>query len=156
MYGKTYTLDDYEITRDGEVIAKRNGKALKGQPNSKGYLRVAIGKKRYFIHRLVAEKYIPNPEKKPQVNHKNGDKTDNRADNLEWITNQENREHAVSSGLQIQGERCSWAKLTEEDVIYIRSSNESRKSLADRFCVSPSTISSVRNGRSWKTVEKVC
>lgn len=156
MYGRTYTLDDYEITRNGEVIAKRNGKALKGQPNSKGYLRVAIGKKRYFIHRLVAERYVPNPECKPQVNHINGDKTDNRAENLEWLTNSENRAHAVEEGLQIQGERCPWAKLTEEDVIYIRSSDEPRKALADRFGVSMSTISSIRLGRSWKAVEKVC
>lgn len=156
MYGKTYTLDDYDITRDGEVIAKRNGKALKGQPNSKGYLRVAIGKKRYFVHRLVAERYVPNPENKPQVNHKNGDKTDNRADNLEWITNAENRAHAVENGLQIHGSKCPWAKLTEEDVAIIKASDEPRKALADRFGVSVTTISGIRSGRTWKTVEKIC
>lgn len=156
MYGKTYTLDDYKITENGEVIAKRNGKALKPQPNSKGYLRVSIGMKRYFVHRLVAEKFVHNPDGKPQVNHINGDKTDNRASNLEWVTNADNRAHAVETGLQIHGESCPWAKLTEKEVLYIKSSSDSRKELAARFGVSPTTISSIRNGRTWKQVEKVC
>lgn len=94
-----YTINDYEITEDGEVINKHNGHAVKPQPNSKGYLRVSIGGKLKFVHRLVAEKYIPNPENKPQVNHKNCIKTDNRIENLELVTNQENRDHMVANGL---------------------------------------------------------
>lgn len=96
---KRFTIDDYEITRDGEIINKHNGHKVKPQLNSKGYLRVCIGGKLKFVHRLVAEKYIPNPENKPQVNHKNCIKTDNRVDNLEWVTNQENRDHMVANGL---------------------------------------------------------
>ena len=96
---KKYTINDYEITEDGEVINKHNGHVVKPQPNSKGYLRVSIGGKLKFVHRLVAEKYIPNPENKPQVNHKNRIKTDNRIENLEWATNQENRDHMVANGL---------------------------------------------------------
>lgn len=96
---KKYTINDYEITEDGEVINKHNGHVVKPQPNSKGYLRVSIGGKLKFVHRLVAEKYIPNPENKPQVNHKNCIKTDNRIENLEWATNQENRDHMVANGL---------------------------------------------------------
>lgn len=99
MAPRKLTIDDYEITRDGKVINKHTGHTLAPQPNGKGYLRVSIGKKLMFIHRLVAEKYIPNPENKPQVNHKDGNKLNNCVDNLEWVTNQENRNHTVDNDL---------------------------------------------------------
>lgn len=154
--GDTYTLDDYEINKDGSIFSKKKGIYLKPQPNGKGYLRVVIGKQKRFVHRLVAEKFVPNPDNKPQVNHINGDKTDNRADNLEWVTNQENRNHAINNGLHLCGEKCSWSKLTEDDVIYIRSSDEPATSIAKRLGVSVSHVRAVRRGNGWKSVEKVC
>lgn len=148
---KTLTLEDYEITREGQVINKRSGRILKPQPNGKGYLRVMLGGKRYFVHRLVAEKFIPNPESKEQVNHKDGNKTNNQADNLEWVTNQENRKHAVENGLQISGEKCPWAKLTKNDVLFIREHPEIDEwDLADVLNVSVTTIRGIRTHRSWK------
>ena len=148
----TYTLDDYEITREGQVVNKHTGKVLKPQPNDKGYGRVCIGKKFYFVHRLVAELYVPNPEGKPQVNHINGDKTDNRSDNLEWVTNKENRSHAVKSKLHLQGEDCPWSRLTENDVRYIREHQGEMtiKAFAEMFNVSRNTIADVIYRRTWK------
>lgn len=72
---------------------------------SKGYVRVHLGKgtgKRVLksIHRLVALAFIPNPMNLPQVNHINGDKTDNRAENLEWCTAKHNTRHALNNGLK--------------------------------------------------------
>lgn len=149
------TINDYEITEDGQIINKTNGHVLKGQPNGKGYLRVSIGGQLTFIHRLVAEKYVPNPDNKEQVNHINGDKLDNRACNLEWVTNQENRTHAIHEDLHSQGEKCNWSKLDWNKVDYIREHPEiSTNFFAEQYNVHPSTIRDVRNYRTWKVRNK--
>lgn len=154
--GKFYTVDDYDITYNGEIINKHNGHVLKGQPNSKGYLRVTIGKKMMFIHRLVAEKWVPNPEHKEQVNHKDGNKLNNCADNLEWVNNQENRNHAVEEFLHLQGEDCPYSKLDWNKVEYIRSNpdNLTQKQLGEMFGVARPTIGDVVNYRTWKKKPK--
>lgn len=148
---KTLTLDDYEITREGQVINKRTGHILKPQPNGKGYLRVVLGKQRYFVHRLVAMNHIPNPNNYEQVNHKDGNKLNNNADNLEWVSNQMNRDHAVEHKLHLQGEDCSWSKLDWEKVDFIRAHLDiPANELAKIFGVTPGTIRDVRNYKSWK------
>lgn len=148
---RKYDLSDYEVTENGEIFNKHNGHQVKPQPNNKGYLRFWVGGKYMFVHKVVAEKYIPNPENKPQVNHKDGNKLNNRVENLEWVTNQENRNHAVKNGLQIQGEKCPWAKLTLKDVQFIRNHPEiPSKELAQLFSVSRYAISGIRRHKNWK------
>lgn len=145
------TINDYEITKDGKVINKRNGKVVKPQPNGKGYLRVSIGGKLQFVHRLVAEKYIPNPQNKEQVNHKDGNKWNNSVDNLEWTTNDENRKHAVKNRLHLCGEDCPWSVLTKSDVEFIRSNHGMTiNELCEKFNVHRSTISGILHYRTWK------
>lgn len=87
--------DGYQVSNMGRVWSIHSQKHLKPRPNKQGYLRVCIkannGKyKDEYIHRLVAIAFIDNPYQKPQVNHKNETITDNRADNLEWVTSKEN------------------------------------------------------------------
>jgi hypothetical protein len=72
-------------------------KILKPYLNTKKYPCVSLFKKNYRIHRLVAEHFIPNPKDLPQVNHKDGNKTNNEIDNLEWVTNRENVIHFFKS-----------------------------------------------------------
>lgn len=97
----------YQISNNGRVRTlnyKRTGRVqvLTGFTDIRGYKSVhfRIGgagskKKYYLIHRLVAELFVPNPENKPFVNHKNGKRDDNRADNLEWVTRSENEKHKI-------------------------------------------------------------
>ena len=101
------SLGGYTLFDDGEILSK-DGHPMVPQKDAKGYLRIRLrygdvdkyGAATYKVHRLVAENFVPNPLKKPQVNHINGDKMDNRAENLEWVTNAENIRHAIETGLQ--------------------------------------------------------
>ena len=145
------TLDDYEITEDGKIINKKTGRIRKPQHNQKGYQMVRLGGKGYLISRLVAEKYVPNPENKPQVNHIDGNKDNNHYTNLEWVTNFENRQHAVKNNLIASGEKCSYSKLNWEKVNYIREHTEfTSKQLAEMFNISASHIRAIRQNKWWR------
>lgn len=100
----------YEIDRQGNVYSiittnsRRKG-IIKPQDNSKGYLRVNLfdknGKsKKHYVHRLVAKVFIPNPENKPIVNHKDCNTKNNSIENLEWCTQSENIQYSYDLGRQ--------------------------------------------------------
>jgi len=110
-------FENYQVSDLGSVRNVRKNKLLKGCKDKDGYListfRNNNVKKVLKFHRLVALHFIPNPENKPQVNHKKGIKIDNRATELEWCTNSENQIHAYVIGLKTgrKGEKCNFYNL---------------------------------------------
>jgi predicted XRE-type DNA-binding protein len=151
----------YAVSDAGEVMSMNfKGSGLPGvlKPGlCRGYATVEIGAdKRYTVHRLVAAAFIgPRPDGM-QINHKNGNKADNRLENIEYCTQSENMKHAFATGLQNnQGERHSQAKLTEEKVMQIRKLlglGFRQGELAELMGVSQSAISRVKNGNRWTHV----
>ena len=126
---------------------------MKPQKNKRGYLVIGLVSddyKSYKVHRLVATAYIPNPYNYPEVNHIDGDKENNRVENLEWCTKQYNIDDAIKRGVHSAVAR---RKLSNEDVDFVRLSikmGEPKKVIAAFLNVSVSTIYDVASGKSYR------
>lgn len=148
----------FVVSNYGEVLSKRTNRILQLVKIKRGYLIFCTrlygrsSKAQSFrVHRLVAKTFLPNPENKPEVNHKDGDKTNNRVDNLEWVTSKENSLHAVSNGLHVSHNKgvCVLDKTRREEVIsrYTpRCKTNGARALSREFGVSHVTILRVLRG----------
>lgn len=148
------------IRRVGGCIRNKKSKILKPSSLPYGHRQVVLSVSgEYFtrkVHRLVAETFIPNPESKPYINHKNGIPSDNRVENLEWCTQHENVLHSYQSlgRMPIHGETHNKAKLTLAQVREIRKKYVPYKysygKLGKEYGVDQSAISLIIKGKNWK------
>lgn len=99
MSEKTYEISKFELI---DEIPYYNGKQLKVSKNSQGYSRVLINNKAIRLHRIIAEKYIPNPNNYPIVDHEDDNKDNNSIDNLNWMSYSENSKKAYSAKASMQ------------------------------------------------------
>lgn len=136
-----------------EIILKLN--------NSNGYRTVSLVKDKnkttFLVHILVGSLFIPNPENKPYINHKDGMRWNNHFLNLEWSTNSENQLHSYKmlGNKAVNGERNGQSKLKREDIITLRmmaDSGYTEKEIASHFNVSKSLVGLIKNNKRWNHV----
>lgn len=146
--GRTYT-----VFEDGKIIGP-SGKELTWRYDKDGYPIVSVAGRSVGVHRLVAMAFVPNLHNYNEVDHIDGNKKNPSADNLEWVSHQENVRRAAARG-SYSGERNSHAKLNKYEVIFIREACRlgiKRKTLAKHFNVTKYAIDDIATGRNWSCI----
>lgn len=152
----------YEVSNRGQVRNTQTGKLLKPGKQSRGYLTVCLydgsksGGRSFCVHRLVLLAFTgpPPDEDRSQINHKDGDKSNNCLDNLEWSTGTENIRHAIDVLGHHRGERNHRCKLTDQQVTEIVSSSLTHAELSRMYGVSHVHIGDLKRGRYRQTQTK--
>ena len=144
-------FDNYAISNLGNIKNIKKGNILTPYLNTNGYLTYTFCqngvKKTFRLHRLVALYFIDNPNNLPYVNHKDGDKTNNKVENLEWCTAKENDTHARSSGLKNQEKPIIAKNIETNETLTFKSVTEAGAFLG----INKGTISKVLNGKRNQT-----
>ena len=150
----------YQISNMGRIksFCRKKSLIMSQSLDSKGYFQIKLkGRKSFLIHHLIMFSFVSDkPSKDHQVNHKNGIKTDNRIENLEWVTRSENMIHAYRLGLNFtngkKGIDHPLRKLNEKDILEIRKSKLSNSELSKLYNVSFQTISKIKLRQRWKHI----
>lgn len=156
MESKKVIYDDAEYTvfEDGRILNSK-GRELKWSYNRDGYPYVNLRKRNMLVHRLVALAFVPNPHGYPIVDHKDSNRKNPHASNLDWVTPAENNHRAAEKGAY-RGENHSQSKLRELDVVAIKCmakySGLNARQIAEKYPVSQRTITYILNGERWKHV----
>lgn len=157
-YGNVRSLDRNYIDSIGRNVFKKGREQKKYI--RRNYFAVWLNKDNkstpFSVHRLVAIHFLKNHFLHPFINHKDGNKLNNKYFNLEWCTAKENTNHAIKNNLITfkSGENSRGAKLKEENVFYILQSNLTQQELAEKFNISRANISSIKRGKSWSKFAK--
>lgn len=156
---------NYEVNTEGQVRNKESGQIKSLRYSSKGYARVTLypSGKTYSVHRLVAEAFLPNPDDLPSVNHKDGNKRNNKITNLEWCTPKQNTRHAIDVIKTMQTADWSGIRNPEHKLDYglVYSikfgllNKLSNYRLQQMIGVQEETIRRIKVNKLWKHVVKV-
>jgi hypothetical protein len=142
------------VRRAGRTRMNPAGHVLRPWPNSTDYPRVGLSRpgqrRRAFVHVLVAGAFLGSCPPGMEVNHKDLDRWNARADNLEYVTHGGNQRHAFANGQPPPRGEQKASKLTEADVLAIRASSEPPRVLAVRYGISRFFVWEVRSGRAWR------
>lgn len=153
-------LDRYFVTETGVLVNHETNKELKWKISDTGYplytMQVDHVKHERYVHRLLAEAFIENPESKPHVNHIDGNKANFELSNLEWCTPKENAEHASKNNLLKVGEEHPFAKITEKEALEVKrllSLGYSVREINNKMKnTTKSIVEKIRSGCSWKHI----
>lgn len=153
---------NYAVSYDGFVVrltsrtSAKAGSIVKSFLSREGYVRVSLTRKKHLLHRLVAAAFLESCPTRHVVNHKDGNKLNNNAENLEYVTQRENITHGYETGLSPSyGETHGMAKLIEKEIVEIKAATGDChlcSKLAAKYGVCRSMIWNIRAGRSWKHV----
>lgn len=140
------------VKADGTVWSRRRGEwtELRGEVTWKGYRRVELSGRKFSVHRLILTVFVGPCPDGHEACHLNGDRLDNRIENLRWGTGADNWADRRVHGTASIGERHHASRLTEEQVIAIRADQRSRREIADEFGIKPGTVTDIRLRRTWK------
>lgn len=153
----------YEVSNIGRIKSLRNNIVLKQLDSGNGYFKVLFSKcgkvRSFWVHRLVASAFVPNPNDLPVVDHLDGNKRNNNAENLDWCTSGDNSRRAWNNGLipplpVMYGEQHPNHVLTREKASDIRrlyaTGEYTQRQLGSVFGVSQATIKSILKNRTWR------
>lgn len=150
------SFPNYTITDNGVIYSIKSKKIMKQHLDKDGYLVLNLSnngvKKQCKVHRLVALSFIPNPEGFDTVNHINHNKQDNRASNLEWMSNLNNAKDGCKYCPKYSGEKASAAKLTQMQAEQIRmdyANGISRKELSKQYNITTASIGNIINNKTY-------
>jgi hypothetical protein len=152
-FGRVKSLSRRMYNHNGSFISKE--RILRQNDHYSGYFGVSLSKndvlKVFLVHILLATALYPNPKRKPQVNHKDTHKKNNRFNNLEWATRSENMQHAHDMGLMpsVKGELHPHATLTNAQVMDIFQSKLSVNETAIKHNISASHVRQIKSGFTW-------
>jgi hypothetical protein len=158
-FGRIYSYPRTEYVkskRTGGHYRFRGGRFIKFHKTNIGHLQAHLHRdgetKVFLVHRLVGKAFISNPNNHPEINHIDGNKTNNLSSNLEWVTRKENALHSTKVLCKNRGSSVGTSKLTENDVLVIYDMLDlgiRQKEIADQFNVTIFAINRINKDKNW-------